>query len=551
MKSLFRGAVVGVAGAALVTGTAGAGAQTPSRETAATVVTAADTPVPKIKVTSSGFVRDSDKATFTPRGANFVRLQPLAGGGSYHSTFEPGLYDGALAKQALVDMRASGYNFVRVFIDSGSFTAPFHGNSANVDSEEPVRAEYMNNVAAFVKEAANQGIYVMPSIDYIPANKGYYKIAGTPAANIADVNIKYLDKGFVTAKAEYMAQFAKDLIKRLGPQHKNAVLAYAADNEAFFDASKAPYNAMSGSVTTLDGKTYDMSKPVERQQSADANLIKYSQLMKQALQSVDPELLLTMGFFTNAAVGKQGFDGLTFHCDHNCDPQKDYRVPGRSVAISKQGALDFVDLHVYPSGKNYDLNADMQSIDGGKFERPLLIGEMGAPKSAYGNDIGAAAVGMRDLQVASCTYKAKGWAFWTWDTTEDLADQRRFYNLKDQGGAINAQLAPTVRFDPCTKEPTKPSPTPTPTTTATAPPTGIPTSTPTDAPTTKAPEPSASQPEDTTPAPAPGGKSSDLAHTGSSGSLPLILGGGVVLVLAGAGAVVVFRKRRRGMPGEA
>ncbi|WTX00885.1 cellulase family glycosylhydrolase (plasmid) [Streptomycetaceae bacterium NBC_01309] len=506
-------------------------------------------------MTASGFVQGTERAAFTPRGANFVRLAATPGGGHYHSTFEPGAYDATAAKQALGAMKHDGYNLVRVFIDPGTFTAPFHGNSASVESREPVRAEYMDNVAKFVKEAGAQGIYVLPSLDYIPANTYYYAIAGSPKGNIDGDNTKYLDKDYVKAKAEYMAQFAKALIARVGPQYKNAVLAYASDNEAFFDGSKAPYATMSGTVTTLDGKTYDMSKPADRQQSADANLVAYTHQMKQALKSVDSDLLLTMGFFTNGAVGKPGFDGLTVHCSHSCNPNVDYRVPGRPLMVAKHGALDFVDLHLYPRSRGYDLAADMQTMEGGRFDKPLLIGEMGALKSIYGNDITAAAYAMRDLQVATCAYAAKGWAFWTWDTTEDLAEQRRFYNLRDNSGAINGQLAPIVRFDPCKKEPTSPPPAPTasptspPTATATATPTGTPTASPTTAPTTAPTESSTGSPEASSSAPVipkPNDQSGPpLADTGGSSRLPLLLGVGITLALLGAAGAVFMQMRRK------
>jgi hypothetical protein len=74
---------------------------------------------------------------------------------------------------------------------------------------------------------------------------------------------------------------------------------------------------------------------------------------------------------------------------------------------------------------------------------------MGAIKSVYGNDITRAAYAMRDLQKATCAPGAQGWLFWTWDTKENLADQRLFFHLTDSRGAINGQLAPIVRPDPC------------------------------------------------------------------------------------------------------
>src|SRR5207248_3332486 len=143
----------------------------------------------------------------------------------------------------------------------------------------------MDNIASFVKEAAKRGIYVIPSIDGIPANIYYYSIAGQPEPNIAGNNILYLDKGFITAKAEYMKQFSSALLARIGVQNSSDILVYESDNEVFFDASKAPYNKMSGIVTPVNGVQYDMSKTADRQQSADASLVEYSYRIKKGLQA--------------------------------------------------------------------------------------------------------------------------------------------------------------------------------------------------------------------------------------------------------------------------
>ncbi len=56
---------------------------------------------------------------------------------------------------------------------------------------------------------------------------------------------------------------------------------------------------------------------------------------------------------------------------------------------------------------------------------------------------------MRDAQIATCKLGAQGWLYWTWDTHEQLANQELFFHLSDSNGAINGQLAPVARPDPC------------------------------------------------------------------------------------------------------
>jgi hypothetical protein len=158
-----------------------------------------------------------------------------------------------------------------------------------------------------------------------------------------------------------------------------------------------------------------------------------------------------MGFFTNKAVGKPGFNGFTTFCSANCKPGTDYRVPGRAASVSIYGAADILDIHVYPTSSSYSLTTDLNSIEYGRFTKPYIIGEFGAIKSVYGGNIVTAASAMKNLQVASCTLHAKGWLFWTWDTdtTTSLASQSLYYSLADSRGAINGLLAPAARANPC------------------------------------------------------------------------------------------------------
>jgi len=392
-------------------------------------------------------------ATFVPRGANFVRLRTTPAGTVYHSTFEPGYYDAAAARAALDGMRASGYNAVRVFIDPGStIAAEAHGIGRGIGTSELVHGPYMDNVANFVTMAAERGIYVTPVLDQFPQNDYYWgivarTIAGVGTPNMAGRNLTYLDKGRVAAKEEYMRQFAGALIARVGV-NATAVLAYQPDNELFFEASQAPYDKMSGTVKPLNGVTYDMSVPAQRQQSADASLAEYSRRLDRALAQADPQALLTIGFFTNRAVGKTGFDGFAKYCSTSCTPGVDYRVPGRPAALSMSGAVDFLDVHVYASAQHTS-TVDLESVEYGQFRRPWIVGEFGTQKSLYGNDVAKAANGMRGYQASTCKLGAQGWLYWTWDTHENLASQQLFFHLDDGGGAINAKLATISRPNPC------------------------------------------------------------------------------------------------------
>lgn len=126
-------------------------------------------------------------------------------------------------------------------------------------------------------------------------------------------------------------------------------------------------------------------------------------------------------------------------------------MPGRASAVSANGKVDILDIHVYQTSSSYSLPDDLNSIEYGTFTRPYILGEFGVTRAAFDNDITDAAYAMKDLQTGSCPLHAKGWLFWTWDTdtTTSLASQGLFYSLADDSGAINGQLAPIVRPGPC------------------------------------------------------------------------------------------------------
>lgn len=409
----------------------------------------------RIRADAGGLYDSVTGARFVPRGSNFVRVRTTSDGTVYHSTFEPGFYDRGAARHALTRMRQDGYNTVRVFIEPGGLTGDPRGIGHGLATNEPVYGPYMDNFADFAAMAAERGIYVLPALLHFPQNKFYWDVVarthgpGGAPKNIAGRNLLYLDKGRVAAKAEYMKRFAAALIDRIGREQAPVILAYETDNEVYFEANQAPYDKMSGTVTPLNGVTYDMSDPGRRQQSADASLVEYSRRLKRALSESDRGALMTTGFYTNRAVGKTRFNGFLTHCSTSCDPKVNYRVPGRPAALSKFGDIDFLDIHLYPNPAAWDAAGELATIEKDHFAKPYIVGEFGARKSVYGNDLRRAAFAMRDAQVAMCGQGADGWLFWTWDTHENLANQELFYKLDENRGAINGVLAPVARPDPC------------------------------------------------------------------------------------------------------
>lgn len=412
-------------------------------------------PPDKIQADSKRLYNSVTGKTFQPRGANYVRLTQAAQGYAYHSTFEPGQYNSAAAGAFLTQMQQYRYNTVRVFIDPGSTDANTpHGIGRGIGTNDLIYGPYMDNFADFVRQAAARGIYVLPSMDAFPQNSYYWGLAGSlrdshSYKNVGGRNLSYLDRGHVLAKAEYMKQFAAALTARVGAS-ETAILAYQPDNELFFETNQLPFSQLSGTVQPIDGVVYDMAKPADRQQAADASMVVYSQLIKEKLLETDADALMTIGFFTNRAVGKTSYNGLTTsYCASNCSTNVDYRVPGRPAALSAWGKADFLDIHMYPNGHPYTPANDLATVEEAWFQKPYIIGEFGAMKQVYNNDIKVATSAMRDLQGATCREGAQGWLFWTWDTYEKLASQELFFKMNEQGNAMGASLSPLHRAYPC------------------------------------------------------------------------------------------------------
>ena len=109
---------------------------------------------------------------------------------------------------------------------------------------------------------------------------------------------------------------------------------------------------------------------------------------------------------------------------------------------------DFVDLHAYPIPNDLTLAQIVQNYGfvgtGSQQQKPVIMAEFGGFLSEYGS-AAAAASGLANWQIQSCTYNFKGWLLWTWDTDE----QPELWNVLSGGGAINQSLAPASRSNPC------------------------------------------------------------------------------------------------------
>jgi len=218
---------------------------------------------------------------------------------------------------------------------------------------------------------------------------------------------------------------------------------FSLENEARAYGDEPPFsNPALTSIQLVDGTRYNMSVPAERRSALDNSFAVWANTAVAAVTAVDPQALVTAGMFTYYAVGHASPvpPGPT-----GGDP----RFPPNPAHLSRHTALSYLDIHVYPTGSGFDLDADLLSEDFQNIDQrhvPVLMGEFGAFKRPYSTTV-AAADELRAVMLHSCRmYGFQGWLAWTWDTFEQ---DWMLWTLEDEGGFIGAALSPRNDSDAC------------------------------------------------------------------------------------------------------
>ena len=373
-----------------------------------------------------------DKTTgnaFVPRGNNYIRLatltdpkgNPFAG----HSTFVVGLYDANRAESALATMQTSGYNVARVFLE---------GCCQNTigDPAGGLSSAYIANVVDFLQRARTHGIFVLTTTSWLPAFGGYGpNCPEYPQFN--DINLFKLCPEAVPDSVKFFHDFVQALIQKGAPL--DAIFAYELYNEYTYNSSYSPLSWTSGTITTANGKTYDMGSAVSRQQMMDDGLIYFTDQMRAAILALDPTALVTVGFFV-----PQGPNPTRIG-----DPRVITVYPAMAMSTA-----DYVSIHPYPIAGDLTFAQYAQNFGfvGYQQQKPVVLEEFGVLESNYPVESTAATVA-HDWQVQSCSYGIKGWAFWTWDTSNSEQVDGPFWPASLGAGLISQTLSPAVRPDPC------------------------------------------------------------------------------------------------------
>lgn len=358
---------------------------------------------------------------FVPRGMNYVRLgaQPKADGSSTfgHSLFDPGTYAPARIRADLQKMHTDGYNVVRVFLSPETLGTASGGLST----------AYMSNVVDLLEHARDSQMYVMFTLDWIPGGIYGEILNRDCCTTFAMMNANFLPAAGLRANETFFRDFAEELLSLHAPT--DYVWSYELRNEMFYDTDQPPLSLRSGSVTTANGKSYDMSSATDKQKMVEENNVYWIDSVRSAILEVDPTSLVSVGFFVPQAPNPARIG--------------DARLVVSAPALW-QSQADFIDVHAYPG---YELNL-AQTVQNFGMEnmkqKPIVMGEFGGEVARF-SSVQAAALKFIDWQVESCKYGFDGWIFWTWD----LSEQADFFNALMGDGAINGALAPVLRPNPC------------------------------------------------------------------------------------------------------
>jgi hypothetical protein len=359
---------------------------------------------------------------FVPRGANYLRFVS-EGGGVADTLFRPSAWAPGAIEADLHAMHQRGYNAVRVALDICQ-------HQCIGDPRGGLDQLYLDHVVDFLRLAKQAGIQVILFSNDLPVDGGYVPQVEATCCDPFDgyMNSQYLSPVGYRVYRDYWKEIVRGLISRHAPL--STVLSYELRNEMWLFGDHPPLSKTTGSVTTANGSTYDLSKPAQRRRMVAEGMEFWLDGIRHALRQLDPTALVSIDMFP----------------PDKPNPWQPFPVPRVVPAgAAYRSDIDFVGIHPYPGYYSFGQLAENFGLErDGTPSKVTVMGEYGAFRFRFPSPA-SGATALMDWQVASCRYGVQGWFHWHWSWASDP----EVWTGSNGGGKINTVLAPAERPDPC------------------------------------------------------------------------------------------------------
>jgi hypothetical protein len=327
---------------------------------------------------------------FIPRGVNYSVLVPVQD--HYENRlFAPGVYDHARTQADFAKLSTAGYNTVRIIFDGCTSSDACIG----LENGQGLNPVYLDNMADLMSLAKEAGIFLLMVSQDLPEQGGYQALANLEASPTfaAGRNAEFLTRAGITASQKYWSDLLGGLAVRGAPF--DAILGWELMDEAYYLSDQPPFTLETQKVTPVNGKTYYLFQPAQKEGLAVDGMRYYIEQVGQLIRIYDPTALVTMGFFAPD--------------DPNTWREGDNRYV-ETAGLLAFSPLDFFDLHSDPAAgltlaelaQNFGLDEHVSA--------PVLMGSVGASTWVY-PDVSDGAIAIQDWIASSCVLGFNGWAY--------------------------------------------------------------------------------------------------------------------------------------------
>lgn len=352
-----------------------------------------------------------DGRVFVPIGVNYLQ-QHLGPPYQSFNMFDAQSFDRLAINRNLSAIAAEGFNVVRLWLKG------FDPDNGFDCGPKQISDTYVGNVLSSLQLAKRHGLRVILTGSFrkdVWLPKNYLP----ESTSVSTDEVGGMNRLIMLPQmAEGLGQFYYDLLKKIGaqdPESLDTIFYMDLYNELHFDLLYPPFSAKSGGFT-YEGKRYDLSSGVSRQNLMDNAAEAWLRAVGARVKEAAPNLLITASSFYLASRGSTIFDGgITAQHGTVTSP-----YPLSPRALIKGGAR-ILDIHTYPSPSRPGMSAfhvrapAIMKAEGlstlATHQVPVIAGEFGTSES------GTQADALAELAINKttlCRYHFSGYVVWSW-----------------------------------------------------------------------------------------------------------------------------------------